>query len=192
MSLSSFKSSIYASSRGLWSGQLDSLSFADSIFSNLRRGYTQAFQEGAKQCGVLPDEITEVETEVLNGMIGDANQYVGGLADYISTHSKALGFSFEEIKPRLSLWVNRYEEVKAKAQGMACGDKKLKWLIDGGEHCRTCLKLNGRVHRASVWNSHNIAPRMITDKLHCHGYNCKCRFEETKEPATRGRFPNLP
>lgn len=192
MSLSNFKSSLTASARGLWSGQLDSLSFADSIFSTLRRGYIQAWYEGAKQCGVLPDELSEEETAQLNLMIGDANQYVGGLADYIFNHSKVQGISFEDIKPRLFLWVNRYEEVKARATSMACGDKKLKWVIDGGEHCRTCLKLNGRVHRASQWAKFGISPRMVTDRLACGGFRCKCQFIETNEKATRGRFPNLP
>lgn len=160
-SLSTFKAAVNASARGLWSGQLDSLSFADSFFSTLRRGLTQSWYEGVKEFGIKPDELSEEELAVLAQKIGDNNQYVGGLADFISQHTKAQGFSFETIKPRLDLWVNRYEEVKELAKSMAGGNRKLKWVIDGGEHCRSCLKLNGRVHRASQWQKFGVAPPTI-------------------------------
>jgi hypothetical protein len=40
--------------------------------------------------------------------------------------------------------------------------------------------------------AHNIAPQMITDLLECGGWRCDCSLEDTDEPMTRGRFPNLP
>lgn len=191
-SLSTFKRGINASARGLWSGQLDSLSFADSMFVTLRRQLTIAFYEGAKEFGIRPDELSEEELAVLAQKIGDNNQYVGGLADFISQHTKVQGFSFETIKPRLDLWVNRYDEVKELAKSMAGGNRKLKWVIDGGEHCRSCLKLNGRVARAKTWAEKGIYPKATTGILKCGGFNCKCYRNETDEPITRGRWPKLP
>lgn len=193
MSLSSFKSSIYASARGLWSNQLDSLGFADSFFSTLRRGYIQAFQEGAKEFGIKANELTEEEISILNQKIGDANQYVGGLADYISTHSKALGFSFDSLKPRLELWINRYEEIKELAKSLAGQNVKFAWRLGAAEHCRSCLKLANRVARAKTWANRGLYPKTTNGTLKCGGYRCACTFQETKdEPVTRGRWPNLP
>lgn len=192
MSEATYKASILAASRGVYTGNFDVLSGAEAIFSAIRRGFEQAWREGAKECGVLPDERTEAETVVLNGLIGDNNQYVGNYIQFVFENRKTTETSFEKIKARAQLWVNRYQEVKAKAQSMACTDKKLQWVIDGGEHCRTCLKLNGRVARASAWAARDIYPRMVNGKLKCGGYNCKCTFRETDQPVTRGRWPNLP
>lgn len=191
MSEQAFKAAIIANFRGLWSGSLDNLSFADAMFASIGRGFEQAWQEGAKECGVLPDERTEEEQAKLNLMIGDNFQYVGALADWLFQHSKANGVKFAGVQYRADLWVNRYQEVRAAAQTMACGDRKYQWAIDGGEHCRSCLKLNGRVARASVWAS-RVTPRTLDGKLACGGYNCKCSLIETDAPATRGRWPNLP
>lgn len=192
MSLSTFQSSILASCRGAWTGELDALSAADSLFSTVGRGFEAAFREGQKECGILPADRTEEESATLTRLIGDSYQHVGRLVEWIVQHNKASGAPWEMIKSRAALWTNRHEEVKNTAMALACKNSKLLWRIDGGEHCRSCLKLNGRVHRASVWAAHNIAPRMITHALKCGGYHCKCSWVETDLPATRGRFPNLP
>lgn len=192
MSQQTFIDSLKSSARGLWQGRFTPLDFADAFYSAIRRGFEQAWQEGAAECGVLPDERTKEEQDKLNLIIGDNFQYVGQLADWIYQNRKGVG-SWDSIISRLGLWANRYQEVKAQAQSMACADQKLKWVIGNTErHCRTCLKLNGRVHRASLWNSKNVYPRMIGDRLACHGYNCDCSFLPTTEPATKGRFPSLP
>lgn len=191
-SLDTFQASINASARGIWRGELDALSGADALFSAIGRGFEQAFREGQAECGVKASERTEEESKELARLIGDNYQYVGRFVEWIVAHNKASGSPWEMIRARAQLWVARYEEVKNLAISMSCGNKKLRWQIDGGEHCRTCLKLNGRVHRSSVWAAHDIAPRMITNRLRCNGYRCKCIFVETDAPATRGRFPNLP
>lgn len=180
--------------RGLWNGSLTTLDFADAFYSTLRRGFESAWTEGAADCGILADERTQEETKQLGLMIGDNFQYVAGLADWIYQHSKANGGSWEAIASRSKAWINRYEEVKGTAMAMACKDKKLEWRIGRvkTESCRSCLKLNGRIHRSSLWASKNIHPKMIDGRLACHGYNCGCAFVETNAPATRGRFPNLP
>lgn len=192
MSQQAFLASLRAAARGLWQGKTTPLEAADGFFSAIRRGFDQAWTEGALSASVNPDERTQAEQDKLNLLIGDNFQYVGRLADWIYQNSKPNGGKWGDVDSRLELWVNRYQEVKAQAQTMANADQKLKWVIDGGEHCRTCLKLNGRVARASVWAANNIAPRMVTDRLVCGGYRCKCTFVPTTEKATRGRFPNLP
>lgn len=192
-SLSAFRKSVLAVSRGIWQGKLDLLSGADALFSAINRGYNQAWIDGAKSCGIKPDERTQEETDELNRLIGDNSQYVGRYVEWIQEHNKASGSSWEMIKSRAELWVNRYNEVLAKAQTMACQNKKLRWQLGKcKEHCRSCLKLNGRVHRASLWAEKNIYPRATTGILACNGYRCCCEFVETDEPATKGRFPKLP
>ena len=193
-SLSTFQASVGAVARGLYNSQLDALAGADAMFSAVGRGLTQAWEEGAKSCGVLATERTDEESAELTRLIGDQYQYVGRFVEWIIQHNKASGAPWEMIKSRAAMWVNRYIEVKGIAQAMTCQNKKLRWQIGKvkKEHCRTCLKLNGRVARASAWDERGIYPRMINGLLACGGYNCGCGFVETDQPATRGRWPKLP
>lgn len=194
MSETTYRRSIMAAFRGGWNGQLNTLDIADAMFSAIRRGFEQAWQEGAKSCGVLPDERTQAETDKLNLMIGENFQYVGRVAEWIFEHSKANGYKFGDVTGRAGLWINRYQEVVNVAKTMACADSKYRWQIGKvkTEHCRTCLKLNGRVARSSAWASHDCYPRMTNGKLACGGFNCGCGFVETDAPVTKGRWPNLP
>lgn len=191
MSLSTYRTSIRSTFRNAWNGA-SPLDVADQMYSAIRRGFESAWQEGAKACGILPTERTKEEQDRLNLLIGDNNQYVAQLATWLYEHRKSEGYKLNDVLPRAELWVNRYEEVKGIATSLSCQNTKLKWIIRSGETCRTCLKLNGRIHRASVWAAHNIAPRMVTNRLKCGGYRCRCSWIQTDEPATKGRFPNLP
>lgn len=59
-------------------------------------------------------------------------------------------------------------------------------------NCNTCLRLNGRVMRASRWKDLDVWPRDTRPgKLKCHGYRCQCELNETPLPATPGRLPRL-
>lgn len=194
MSQANFKQQIMANFRGGWNGSLTPLDFSSAMFSTIRRGFNQAWVEGSRDCGILESERTQAETDKLNLLIGDNFQYVGQLADWLYNHSKATGTKFNEVTYRADLWINRYTEVVEIAKSMACQDKKLEWRIGQvkTEHCRSCLKLNGRVARGSTWAAKNISPRMTNGLLKCGGFNCGCGFLETDRPATRGRWPNLP
>ena len=192
MSQANFKRQIMSAFRGSWNGNLNTLSFADAMYSSIRRGFNQAWNEGSSFCSIAENERTQAETDKLNLLIGDNFQYVSALADWLFEHSKAKGVKFADVVYRADLWINRYTEVVGIAKTMACSDSKYRWQIDGGEHCRSCLKLNGRVARGSAWSSRGIAPRCTSGILRCGGFNCKCSFIPTDQKVTRGRWPNLP
>jgi hypothetical protein len=174
----------------LWAGQFTTLDFADAMFSAMRRGFEQAWREGALECGILPGERSDEEQKELDRMLGDNLTYVPQFGDYIFANSKANGGSIGPILNRAELWVNRYNEVKAKAQLMACKDAKYRWQYGPTEHCKSCLRLNGRVYRASVWAKYGIQPQ--SHNLACKGYRCQCQFILTKDPVTKGRPPKIP
>jgi hypothetical protein len=189
MSLATFRASILAVSRGLFNNQIDALSGADALFSAIGRGFEQAWQEGAKECGLLPAERTKEESDALALIIGDNYQYVGRFVTWIVEHSKANGGNFEMVKARASEWVARYTMVQIRAREMGCADRKEIWIIDGGEHCCDCLRMNGRVYRNSIWLKYGIEPQ--SPLLACFGGHCKCRREPTDLPITKGRPPQL-
>lgn len=189
MSLSSFQASVFAVSRGVWLGELTVLDGADGLFSAIGRGYEQSWREGSLSCGIRANERTEEESKELTRLIGDNYQYVGRYVEWIQSHNKASGSPFEMIKARANEWVARYTYVETIAREMACANQKELWVIDGGEHCCDCLRMNGRVYRNSIWARYQIEPQ--SPNLACFGGFCKCKRIATDLPITKGRPPAL-
>jgi len=184
-----FGRSIRAAARILWKDPYDFVGFVDALQPAIVQWYEQAWREGAKACGVLPEDRTPEEVQKLTEFISVAQNSIFPLAQFIATNAQPNGGKWGDIQARLNIWINRYEEVKSTAQQMSCGDQKLMWVYGDTEHCEDCLRLNGRVYRASIWEKYNLRPRMQT--LSCHGYNCQCRFVVTTDPVTPGRPPAL-
>lgn len=194
-SLEGFGRSVRSAARILWRGDDPNalFNFADTLNAAVFRGYEQAWREGAKTCGILPEDRTPEEQVVLAEYISVAQSRILPLGDFIGTHSRANGGKWGDLQPRLNVWINRYNEIVARAQQMSCKDTKLKWVYGDTQHCSTCLKLNGRIYRASIWQAYDIYPQDTRPgHLNCRGFNCQCRFEPTTEPVTPGRPPNVP
>lgn len=178
-----------AAARGIWQADLDPLAGADAIYSAIRRGFEQAFTEGAAEYGIKAGERTEAESKRLNELIGENYQYVARFVQWIYEHSKANGFRFATIESRLSEWVNRYEYVKTVGREMANADRKEIWQYGIAEHCCDCLRLHGRVYRNSQWARYGLEPH--SPNLACGGYHCKCTRKPTDLPITKGKPPAL-
>jgi hypothetical protein len=108
--------------------------------------------------------------------------------------SKANEGKLTPLFKRLDLWVNQYDSTVGQAQTMACADKKLKWLLHGArfteDPCTTCIKLNGKVKRASFWLKRDIRPQDPPNpNLECDGWQCGCAFVVTDEPLSKGPLP---
>lgn len=145
------------------------------------------------ECGVRPDERTPEEDTRLRGFLNNQMSFTFNLAEFVEANTQAEGGLLRTSLKRLPPWVNRYNEVKAIATMMACADTKYLWVLGFAEHCKTCLKLAGRVMRASRWAELDVHPQDTRPgKLACRGFKCKCRFVETDKRATPGRLPRLP
>ena len=193
-SIDSFGLSVRAAARGFWSGQTDYFSSVSTLLSAVMRGYEQAWREGAAVCGVGWEDRTVEERAELDGMLNMAQSRVMAFVDWIAPQTRALSGYWRDVLVRCDVWTQRYEEVRNRAQALACKDSKLRWRIDPSkESCSTCLKLMGKVYRASVWSKYDIYPRDTRPgHLECHGFNCGCSFEPTSDPVTPGRPPDIP
>ena len=189
MSQATFKSAILANFRSLWSSQVTTLDFADSMYSSIRRGFNQAWIEGALACNVKANERTAEEQKRLDLLIGDNFQYVGRLADWIFEHSKANGYKFSDITYRADEWIARYTYVQTVCREMACANLKELWSYGASEHCCDCLRMHGRVYRNSIWAKYGIEPQ--SPNLACFGGHCRCKKTPTDLPVTKGRPPAL-
>ncbi len=186
---SDFGLSVRAAIRGLWIGG-ESFDFVDSMILSIRRQLQLAWSEGAKECGVGKDELTAQELSAREQLITSQFAYLPAFADDIVAGSKANGGKLGPLLSRGSVWINRYDEARNQAKQMACGDKKLKWVLGPTEHCSSCLKLSGKVKRGSQWESAGIAPQIRA--LECGGWRCACTLVATDDPMSKGPLPRLP
>jgi len=180
------RSAIY----GLWRGYYSRYDFISEFTMSIQDYYRQAWYEGAAECGIRPDELTTEERETLRRETLRDLFYVLDLASDIESGSKSNGGKLAPLYRRAELWINRYNAIRNMAKTMACQDGKLRWEYGDTIHCSSCLKLNGRVYRASVWQKYDIHPQHPS--LECGGWRCQCRLVPTDEPTNRGRPPAIP
>lgn len=188
-----YRRGLRAAIRGLWGGVFDRIQFWDAMSSTIWRGLTTAWHLGAQDCGIAPDELSPQELVALQKAIDYEHLWIGGLANAIEANSKAKKGKLTPLLRRAEVWIGRWEGVRSAARVMACGDKKLEWVLGPTEHCRSCLALSGKVKRASWWRENGILPRVHGAWwLACHGFRCQCQLLPTDKPLSRGRMPKLP
>lgn len=185
--IGNFRQNIRALVRGLWTGNIGLADFIDGMELAIRTQITIAWNEGAKECGILPDELTVDEINKRAEFIDNQIGYVPGFAEAIADGSKANKGKLTPLFQRAELWVNRYNEARTFGAAMACGDAKREWRFGDTKHCKTCAGFNGRVYRYSTWLQHNALPQ--NSNLACRGFNCRCRLESTDKRVTPGKFP---
>ena len=189
-SMADFGLAIRSAVRGLWKGVLNRFDFNNTMTLAIRRQLTIAWHEGAAMCGIRPEELSPPELLRLYMIIQENIGYIPGFADSIEAGSQANGGKLGPLISRASIWTNKYMQAQSLGQQMACRDQKLRWDLGRTKvHCEDCLKLNGRVYRASIWEKYDIYPK--SPNLACGGWLCDCRFTPTNEPGTPGRPPRL-
>lgn len=183
-----YGASLRAIARGYFGGEITFFDSVSAMDASIARHYTQAFREGFAEYGIKPDEISIEEKATLQGLITAEKQYVIKFFEWIASNKATL--TYQAIFDRLQMWVNRYDMIKAKAMLLANGNQKLKWVIDPTkEHCEDCVKLDGRIYRAKIWDKYDIQPQ--SPRLACFGGFCGCSLVPTDEPVTKGRPPAL-
>lgn len=191
-----FLRSVRANIRALWSGEWELFEFINAMRLTIDAGYTRAWIEGAAECGIGVGDLTEEERFLLRSRITQDQVYADNLGLDVETNSKINGGKLYSFYPRSDLWANNYNELRNLARYMACNNQKLKWIKTAKESCTSCIKLNGKVKRASYWREHDVHPQH-RGKLECMiGAGgipvCRCYFEQTDEPITTGPLPVVP
>lgn len=183
-----YQSALRSTVRGYWSGVLDANQFLDGMRSAMNRRLEQAWNEGAAECGIKPDEYTVEEQVAFGNAINEELSNVSGFALRIDQNSRNNGGELTPLLTQLNLWVNRYNDFKNRAKTLACKDQKLEWILGPTEeHCPTCSRLSGKVKRGSQWTVQPQNPP--NGNLSCGGWNCKCELNITDKPVSRGPLP---
>ena len=169
-------------------GQIGYAEFFISMEDAVTRYLTQAWHEGARIMGILPDEMSTTEREELDAQIANDHSFIGGLADAIAMLHTDQAPSGKTITQRLDYWSAAYVRVRERAKIIAGQDQKLEWVLGPAEHCPDCLRLAGKVKRASLWRKYNYSPK--SHNLACR-QNCKCELVVTDKPLSRGPLPKV-
>ena len=189
-----FAQNVRAAVRALWTGAWDADQFTAQMYRALDEGYTRAWLEGAGDYGIKNyDDLTPPELAALAQAVDDTASYAPGFAEAIQAGNKANKGKLAPLLKRAELWIARYDELANLGRVMAGGNTPQRWTLGVAEHCSSCLKLSGKVKRASYWLEKGILPRVPgAEYLECRGFLCQCSLEPTTEPISKGQLPRVP
>lgn len=196
----SFRGAIRQAIRGGWTGHLDMFGVTDAIIGAISHDLADAWNQGALSCGIKEEELTAEELNAREVFVNGQMVYVFDFASVVvetgNDHRESprdRSFNLGPLMSRGEVWANRWPEAFTMGKTMACANQKLKWVLGEAEHCSSCLKLNGKVKRASFWQDKGILPRVAgAGYLECKGWRCQCNLVETEDSLSKGPLPKLP
>jgi hypothetical protein len=164
------------------SNQMKRSAWVASMNGLLSRYGEQAYKDGLSEGGIGANQMSDTDFAGILKIYRRQSQYVGGLADAV--YGKEIGFG--NVRSRAQLWGKSLMSFYNGGLLSAGADENYQWVIGATEeHCDTCLRLNGQVHRMSAWKRRGLLPR--ADKLDCKGFRCDCNLVKSTERG-RGRF----
>ncbi len=191
MTINQYRRNLRTAVRGLWSGSLTLPQSRNSFESTIERRLTDAWIQGAAECDISADELTQAELIARDDFIEQQTENLGPFLQSIRDKNQANGAPLAPHFTRLGMWVNQWSSAFQKGEAMACADGKRRWQVGRTEHCITCLRLNGKVKRLSFWLE-NVLPRNAPNMcLACRGFRCACTLLRTTAPISRGPLPRL-
>jgi hypothetical protein len=172
-------------------GNITAFEFIDTMLRLIDDQFRRAWNEGARDVGYELKDMTAEDLQVLQVRIDNEKEYILNFAGGIE-QAAANGDSVAPYRDRVSMWANRYNEIRDWARAYFGGLTRLEWQLGMTEHCESCLTLSGTVATATQWNfarSEGIYPQ--SRRLKCGGYKCQCSLAVTDKPITPGGIPGI-
>lgn len=165
--------------------------FIASVIRTVDQQLTKAWYEGAEAVGVMPEDMTADDMQILTTIIDNEAEYVYGLSSDILA-ARAAEMTSEEFAAkfvgRIEIWAGRYPETQSRAKMHFGGKTRLIWQLGATEkHCVTCSQLNGIIAFAEEWEQSGVQPQAPPNAaLECGGWRCDCSLN----PTDKRRSPN--
>jgi hypothetical protein len=167
-------------------------SFVSRMKVVIKFGLKDAFDLGASDFGVTPDEYSKEEIVARDAIITEEQLHIPDLLKFIDGLANDKTRKLTDADYRLDLWIARFADMQNRAKLILGKDTKFEWVYGDTEHCDTCQMLNGFVKRASFWNKYGVHPGQPPNpKLQCGGWRCQCQLNPTEKNLSRGKFPRL-
>jgi hypothetical protein len=169
-------------------------SFNTRMNVTIKFGLRDAFDLGAADVGISPEDYTQQDTFLRDEVIQQEQWHVNELADFMFKLANDPNAKLSDANSRLELWAARFDDMRTRAKVILGKDAKAEWVVGPTEEsCPSCQKLNGVVKRYSFWQSHGVLPQAPPNPmLQCGGWNCLCELVTTDKPVRKGRMPSLP
>ncbi len=198
-----FRARLWGACQRLFSGGKDRY-FESGFVRSIDVQLTEAWNEGAADVGVMPEDMTETDHSILENVIDSETEFINGIAGDIAT-ARDSGMKREDFDrqfgARVDLWANRYNETVNRARTYFGGRQRLKWNIGATEeHCPFCSALDGIVAYAEEWFNLNLQPQSppnpaLTGEKNgekgCEGWRCDCHLDPTDEKRTYGALKKI-
>jgi len=172
-SATEYTKAIRGIARVVWQGkEIDAYSL---MWSTVGDGMVNAWARGAASCGIADAELTVEERVRRDMLVIEQRNYIFGFLEWVHVHRRdgENKLLWGAIQPRINTWGNAWNKAYNEARARACGDQKLQWVRHKRrvtkKSCPDCLKLDGRIYRASIWAKYRIFPQSL--ELACSGYN---------------------
>lgn len=150
--------------------------------AHLSKYIRKAFEEGLIKGGVNepPDEN---DMNTIAGMIAAQSGYV---SDFTATLYKDGLTDAQAAIKAAQWWVQSIQPAYYAGIDSADRNGLYEWVLGLAEHCNTCKRLAGQIHRMVDWIKKGYWPGC--DKLDCHPGECKCTLVRRRNAKARGRF----
>ena len=171
-------------------GEISAGEFIDIMLRLIDDQFRRAWNEGARDVGFDPRMMTQDDLFVLLERTEAEKEFILDFAGGIE-NARLEEKSVAPWQGRVSMWANRYNEVRDLARIHFGGKNRLEWVMGPTEHCNSCRSLSGTVATAEQWNearNSGIYPK--SNRLECGGYNCQCALQPTTKPLT-GAIPGI-
>ncbi len=152
----------------------------------LTRQGRRAYIDGLADGGVKVDALEADDKKRFNAWMIDQSSFVTEIGRAIYRDDSTFN-----PDSKATIWANKSLN-QVYQSGLLAADMNAmyKWIIGSTEeHCKTCLKANGQVHRLKAWERTGIMPQ--ANKLECGGYHCKCTLKRVTGKAV-GRLNRVP
>ena len=189
---SAYKDGIYAAAQGYWKEGLRG-NFVSRMNMTIKFGLQSAFEQGADDVGVSPDEFEQADKDLIASIIDEEKSHVADLLTFLDGLANDRNAKLSDADYRLNMWANRFQDVLSQARVNFGGKQRMEWKLGEAEkHCHTgdndkpgigCANLSGIVLFAAEWDKLGIKPQ--SRQTNCQGYNCTCEIVPTDRRRTR-------
>lgn len=178
-----FRNQLVSIASQVTTGDLTKVFARQSMRTLLQTQGENVFLDGLRDGGMeMPqlgrDELKEV-TAWRSRQIRFMNKFIADIAGKDLPQAQLVN--------RAQMWVNKtLNTLYFTALNAANPNQRWLWVVDPSkEHCVTCLRLNGQIHRMKDYVRRGLVPN--SRRLACGGYKCGCDLKKTDIPA-RGNF----
>lgn len=179
-----YESALLRAVRDRYEEKTDSGEFLAIMAFLIKAQLSRAWREGMREAGYYDEMTADMESELVAYEIEEEGHARRLLNDILAAILAGLGW--QSFQYRMSLWANRYEEVRNRAVIVA-GKKKgilLRWDLGATErHCTTCATYAGQIKTAQKWDEIWLTLRHAPQsrELECKGYNCDCQLNKVRD-----------